>query len=190
MSTTPEREALAARLRTACEKLRRTPMPIVNVIPLMQEAADALAASPAAGAPETWRDMASAPKDGTLLRLLVDFEDHATEDSSEPCATIGANNLDHTDVDEWQFAGWSWQQDCWTQGVGKPVGWLPMLAATPPAAPAQAMPQGALEVLAAWAEKHSVKFVSRSYGQRTTDTVSRDALYELAALASQEGAAS
>jgi hypothetical protein len=83
---------------------------------------------------EQWHPMETAPKDGTLLRLLVEFEDHATEDGEGPQPTIGANTWDnHHDFDEWQFAGWNWEQDCYTQGVGKPVGWLPMLAA-----PAQA----------------------------------------------------
>jgi len=80
--------------------------------------------------------MESAPKDGTLLRLLVDFEDHATEDSAEPCWTIGGNSLDNTGVDLWQFVGWNWTHDCFTDGVGKPVGWLPMLATLPPASAA------------------------------------------------------
>lgn len=79
-----------------------------------------------------WRDMATAPKDGTLVRLLVEFEHHATEDGEGPQPTIGSNTYDnHRDFDEWQFAGWSWEHDCYTQGVGKPIGWLPMLNDTP-----------------------------------------------------------
>lgn len=41
----PTAEMLAQRLRAACEKLRRTPMPIADMIPLLQQAADALARS-------------------------------------------------------------------------------------------------------------------------------------------------
>ena len=75
-----------------------------------------------------WRDMATAPRDGTLVRLLVEFTEHATEDSDAmPSPTIGANSFDHTGEDAWQFAGWSWEQDCFTQGAGEPVGWLPLL---------------------------------------------------------------
>ncbi|MCE0778879.1 DUF3850 domain-containing protein [Pseudomonas sp. NMI542_15] len=75
-----------------------------------------------------WRDMASAPRDGMLVRLLVEFTEHATEDSeSMPSPTIGANSYDHTGEDVWQFAGWSWEQDCFTQGAGDPIGWLPLL---------------------------------------------------------------
>lgn len=84
-----------------------------------------------------WRDMATAPRDGTLVRLLVEFTEHATEDSEAmPSPTIGANSFDHTGEDLWQLAGWSWEQDCFTQGEGEPVGWLPMLD-TPHADPAE-----------------------------------------------------
>jgi hypothetical protein len=84
----------------------------------------------AKGRPAGWRDMVTAPKDGTMLRLLVEFEHHATEDGEGPQATIGSNTWDnHHDFDKWQFAGWNWEQDCYTQGIGKPVGWLPMLDA-------------------------------------------------------------
>lgn len=75
---------------------------------------------------EGWNPMETAPRDGTMLRLLVDFTDHATEDSDR-APTIGSNSFDNTGEDEWQFAGWSWSQDCYTQGEGTPVGWLPML---------------------------------------------------------------
>ncbi|MBS6039950.1 Lar family restriction alleviation protein [Pseudomonas sp.] len=84
-----------------------------------------------------WRDMATAPRDGTLVRLLVEFTEHATEDSDAmPSPTIGANSFDHTGEDAWQFAGWSWEQDCFTQGAGEPVGWLPLLD-TPHATPGE-----------------------------------------------------
>lgn len=75
---------------------------------------------------EGWNPMETAPRDGTLLRLLVDFTGHATEDSDR-APTIGSNSFDDTGEDVWQFAGWSWSQDCYTQGEGTPVGWLPML---------------------------------------------------------------
>jgi hypothetical protein len=74
-----------------------------------------------------WQPMSTAPKDGTMVRLLVNFSDNATEDTSEPCVTIGANNFDHDGIDEWKFAGWDWQQDCFTEGAGAPVHWMPML---------------------------------------------------------------
>jgi hypothetical protein len=77
------------------------------------------------------RDMDLAPKDGSMLRLLVDYSsddaDHPLEDTAGQAWTIGFNNLKDTGVDEWQFAGWSWSQDCFCDGHGKPVGWLPFL---------------------------------------------------------------
>ncbi|WP_423457996.1 hypothetical protein [Ottowia sp. VDI28] len=76
-----------------------------------------------------FRDMSTAPRDGSLLRLLVEFEDAPLDDdNSVPQVTIGMNNLGNTGDDEWQFAGWDWSHDCFAQGTGKPVGWLPLLS--------------------------------------------------------------
>lgn len=75
-----------------------------------------------------WRDMGSAPKDGTLVRLLVSFDEHSTEDADE-APTIGANNFENDGDDIWRFAGWCWSHDHFTQGVGTPLGWLPMIEA-------------------------------------------------------------
>jgi hypothetical protein len=72
-----------------------------------------------------WRDMATAPTDGTMVRLLVEFEEHSTEDA-EQAPTIGANNFDNDGEDVWRFAGWCWSHDHFTEGKGTPVGWLPM----------------------------------------------------------------
>ena len=77
-----------------------------------------------------WRDMESAPKDGTLVRLLVSFDEHSTEDADE-APTIGANNFDNDGEDVWRFAGWCWSHDHFTQGVGTPAGWLPMIDTNP-----------------------------------------------------------
>lgn len=75
--------------------------------------------------------METAPKDGTLLRLLVEFEDHPIDDGAGPFATVGTNYRDNTGEDAWQIVGWCWEQDRFIDGVGTPIGWLPMLAATP-----------------------------------------------------------
>lgn len=75
-----------------------------------------------------WRPMDTAPRDGSMLRLLVQFEDHATEDTTEPAPTIGAYS---EGAECWQFAGWCWSHDHFTEGKGEPVGWLPMLGAAP-----------------------------------------------------------
>ncbi|ACV50167.1 hypothetical protein [Delftia phage PhiW-14] len=69
--------------------------------------------------------MDTAPKDGRLLRLMVMFEAHATEDVDGPAPTIGHNSLTQNDDDTWYFSGWCWDHDHWTEGVGVPVGWLP-----------------------------------------------------------------
>jgi hypothetical protein len=82
---------------------------------------------------EVWQPMGTAPKDGTMLRLLVQFDENATDDSAEPCPTIGANNFDHDGLDDWRFAGWCWSHDVFTEGVGTPVGWLPMVNSRPAA---------------------------------------------------------
>lgn len=68
-------------------------------------------------------------RDETVL-LLVDYEngDHPLDDARF-ALTIGHNN-DHNVGDGegqgWQFAGWCWCQDCYTEGSGTPVGWLPL----------------------------------------------------------------
>lgn len=77
--------------------------------------------------PEPWLPMESAPKDGQLVRLLVQFEENAIDDGDEPFATIGQNNFQNDQVDRWQFVGWNWTHDEFTDGLGTPLGWLPML---------------------------------------------------------------
>lgn len=84
------------------------------------------------------RPMNTAPRDGTMIRLLVQFTEHATEDKAGPAWTIGARN-DHN-VGElewggWQFAGWCWTHDHFTEGKGTPVGWLPLIDGQSNAAP-------------------------------------------------------
>lgn len=71
------------------------------------------------------RPMDTAPRDGTLLRLQVRFTEHATEDAEEAW-TIGSNSFDANGEDVWQFAGWCWEHDHFTEGKGTPIGWLPM----------------------------------------------------------------
>ena len=74
------------------------------------------------------RPMAEAPRDGRILRLLVDYDadgsDHPLE-NARLAWTIGANCFDHDGEDQWSMAGWSWTHDCFTAGNGRVIGWLP-----------------------------------------------------------------
>lgn len=76
--------------------------------------------------PLKWLAIETAPKDGTLVRLLVEFTDHQIEDTNQPHETIGFNSLENTGFDVWDLAGWNWEMDCFCAGSGKPIGWLPM----------------------------------------------------------------
>lgn len=87
-------------------------------------------APPAQGINLAARPMDTAPRDGTLLRLLVDFDENAIEDSISATWTIGACNDDNVSEGArigWQFAGWCWTHDHFTEGKGTPVGWLPLI---------------------------------------------------------------
>lgn len=83
-----------------------------------------------------WQSMETAPKDGTMLHLLVrpgqEELDPFTSfhDSREPYETIGFNQLSDTTIDEWQFAGWDWCHDCITDGHGEVIGWRAFGVAT------------------------------------------------------------
>ncbi|KFJ08631.1 hypothetical protein DR66_6063 [Delftia acidovorans] len=93
----------------------------------------------------------TAPKDGTIVQLLVQFVDHPPGqksvlngagplyDTADPCWTIGGNTVENTGVDHWQFVGWNWEQDCFvdtsTDAGHRVLGWAPFDVAAP-AAPA------------------------------------------------------
>jgi hypothetical protein len=82
--------------------------------------------------PVAWLPMETAPKDGTLIRLLVQFTDHSFEDDGAPNTTIGSNTSTLTlETEDWKFAGWCWTSDVFTQGEGVPLGWLPLHATAP-----------------------------------------------------------
>lgn len=74
-----------------------------------------------------WLPAETAPKDGTICRLLVEFEEHDLADSSEPTVTIGFNTLNDNGEDFWHLVGWDWCHDVFTQGSGKVIGWLPLV---------------------------------------------------------------
>lgn len=73
--------------------------------------------------------METAPKDNSLVWLLVDYSDedadHALADATQAW-TIGFNSFADSGEDEWKFAGWCWSHDHFTQGRGSPVAWRPV----------------------------------------------------------------
>ena len=76
--------------------------------------------------PGAWRSMLSAPRDGTLIELVVDYRSGGSPllDADLAC-TIGFNNLDNDYIDEWRFVGWCCTHDHFVDGDGKPVAWRP-----------------------------------------------------------------
>ena len=110
----------------------------------------ALSATPAPSAEpvanwQDFRDMATWDQRDEVVLLLVDYSDDGEHplDDADKAITIGHNNDHNVGEGEgcgWQFAGWSWQQDCYTEGRGKPIGWAPLphhlaLDSTPEATP-------------------------------------------------------
>lgn len=85
---------------------------------------------------DAWNfDMSVAPRDNTLLLLLIrQAEDHGCGfDDAAVTRTMGMNNFDHDGEDEWKFPGWSWTHDCIIeQGHGTPVAWALMPALPDP----------------------------------------------------------
>lgn len=72
------------------------------------------------------RSMESAPRNDTMVRLLVVFHENDIDDGPGPFWTIGANRLDSTGEDVWTIAGWDWCNDRICTGRGRPIGWLPL----------------------------------------------------------------
>ena len=81
---------------------------------------DSRAANVAAGLPVLY-DMDCAPLDGTLVQLLVKFDQNGIEDTNDPAWTIGSHSNG-----EWNFVGWCWHTDDWARGSGDLLGWLPV----------------------------------------------------------------
>lgn len=74
---------------------------------------------------KAWQPISTAPKDGTLVLLLIGPYDRENplEDTARGSRTIGQNNLKNDGEDKWLFAGWDWEQDEYVQGEGTPVAW-------------------------------------------------------------------
>lgn len=77
-----------------------------------------------------WRPIAEARKDNTLYALLIETGDEEGGLSVNPIEdealsrTVGFNNDDNVTEDcreGWQFAGWCWSHDHFTDGRGKVV---------------------------------------------------------------------
>ncbi|MDB5967147.1 MAG: hypothetical protein JWQ72_3647 [Polaromonas sp.] len=109
------------------ERTGLTAAALADALKARPEFADCRPAAPV-GQP-AWRSMDTAPTDGAMVRLLVDYsgEDSFTALEDELVSpTIGFNSDVQTgDTLGWQFVGWSWEQDCYCQGRGKVIGWAP-----------------------------------------------------------------
>ncbi len=76
------------------------------------------------------RPIQTAPRDGTMVALWVDYTSapaaHPLQDAARAW-TVGTNSFDHDGEDVWRFAGWCWSHDHFTEGKGKVLGWLPFM---------------------------------------------------------------
>jgi hypothetical protein len=101
--------------------------------------------------PQGWRDISTAPRDFTIIELLVDYTDadfSLDQETSEDglSVTLGLNGRDNIgeEGDIWQIVGWDWSQDYFMETTDennkfKVLAWRPRRTDTtgwPPAAPA------------------------------------------------------
>lgn len=75
--------------------------------------------------------ISTAPADGTLLRLWVRYPEGGSWtplDDARESWTVGFNNRDNTEEDQWQVVGWCWSHDHLVEAADdvEVLGWLPL----------------------------------------------------------------
>lgn len=67
----------------------------------------------------------TAPTDGTVLLLLVNFGCYPFNDDENTGVTIGFNNSSNTlEPDDWHIVGWNWDSDAFQTAIdAKVLGW-------------------------------------------------------------------
>ncbi|MBQ1761965.1 MAG: hypothetical protein IIZ92_03575 [Aquincola sp.] len=88
-------------------------------------------AAPTAAATVPWNPMATAPTNGDPVLLLIEDNEHPLYDETMS-VSIGSYGVEGGPKEDptWHFAGWSWHQDCYCRGEGRPIGWLPIPGAS------------------------------------------------------------
>lgn len=72
------------------------------------------------------RPMDTVPRDGTMFRVLVQFS-HNSMGEGNPHWTLGICDPDTDAGEGLTFVGWNLAQECFTEGDGTALGWLPLL---------------------------------------------------------------
>lgn len=120
----------AAKVGAGVDRLISTKAAVRAMIAFADEARQSLACEPATADVERGNPIETAPTNGTMIRLLVDYTDGgAPLEDAQTAWTIGFNNLANTGEARWQFAGWCWTHDHFCEGSGTAVGWLPWVQA-------------------------------------------------------------
>lgn len=77
-----------------------------------------------------WKPIETCPLNYTLVLLAVAIDDSLVNEMEEalisPIRTIGCGHEDELGRVCWDLAGWSWDHDCFTEGHGTPIAWMPL----------------------------------------------------------------